>query len=86
MNGTNWYLLQTNQDHFKGICPERCTAGRRMMDNLTQDDFNVFTGEDDVLDEIPLLNQASVYSTVMVPETGFFRANILNGTYVASDL
>jgi len=35
LNDTNWYLLQTNQDYFKNICLERCTEGRKLMDELT---------------------------------------------------
>jgi hypothetical protein len=30
----NWYVVQTNDDHFKGVCRERCTAARANFEKL----------------------------------------------------
>lgn len=34
LNDTTWYLVQTNQDHFKGDCPERCKAANDNFQKL----------------------------------------------------
>ena len=34
LSENRWYLLQTNQDHFSGDCPIRCTKGRERMELL----------------------------------------------------
>ena len=86
LTSQKWYLLQTNQDHFDGICPERCTEGRKLLDTLGQANFNVTSAFTSVLDQAPLLNAASTYTALMIPETGHFQAFQANGTYPVSDL
>ena len=44
------------------------------------------TAEAEILDSVPLLNSASIYAAVMIPETGYFMAKAANGTHVVSDL
>ena len=36
LTADKWYILQTNSDHFKGECLERCLAGRSLLDKLGQ--------------------------------------------------
>ncbi len=65
---------------------ERCTEGKKLVEALGQPQLNPTTAETNILDKVPLLNAASVYAAVMIPETGYFLAKTVNGTHVVSDL
>ena len=34
LTDTKWYLVQTNEDHFKGDCPARCAAAKANFESL----------------------------------------------------
>ena len=78
--------MQTNQDHFKGDCPERCKAANANFKNLGQDQATVTSVFDKVLNVAPNLNSNSIYTTVMIPSAGLFLTEIASGTYNATDL
>jgi hypothetical protein len=86
LDQNTWYLVQTNQDHFKGDCPERCTAANNNFKSLGQDKATVTSVFDEVLNVAPNLNSNSIYTTVMIPSAGLFLTEIANGTYIATDL
>ena len=48
LDENNWYLIQTNDDHFSGVCQERCQDAIAHMDLIGQENINLDT----------LLNQA----------------------------
>ncbi len=88
LNDTTWYLVQTNQDHFKGDCPDRCKAANDNFKKLGQDNATVTTVFDTVLNVPPNINTFSVFTTVMMPSAGLFLAELVNQTqttYVATD-
>ncbi len=78
--------MQTNQDHFKGECPERCKAANDNFKSLGQDQATVTSVFDKVLNVAPNINSNSIYTTVIVPSNGLFLTEIANGTYIANDL
>lgn len=46
LSASNWYLVQTNEDHFAGLCYPRCLAAKSNFDILTQENVSqasVFT-------------------------------------------
>lgn len=67
LNDTIWYLVQTNQDHFLGDCPERCKAANDNLASLGQNKATVSSVFDTVLNVAPNLNSQSIYTAVMVP-------------------
>lgn len=34
LDDDTWYLLQTNDDHFDGICQQRCVDGKANMEKI----------------------------------------------------
>jgi hypothetical protein len=87
LNETTWYLVQTNEDHFKGQCYERCQAANNNFMSLGQENANITSVFDKVLNVPPNINYLSIFTTVMVPSTGLFLADLVeDATYVASDI
>ena len=87
LNQTTWYLVQTNEDHFRGQCYDRCQAANNNFQALGQANANVTSVFDKVLNVPPNINRDSVFTSVMVPSNGLFLSEIVkNATFVATDL
>lgn len=69
----DWYLVQTNDDHYLGECNSRCKAAKQNFDLITREKLTPTVAFDKVLCEPPNVNTLSVYATVMVPSGGLFR-------------
>lgn len=82
----NWYLVQTNEDHFAGQCYDRCQAARANFEKLGRENLNVDSGFDSVLMVAPNLNHNSIYGIKMVPKTFKFEPHIAHGTVIATDM
>ena len=80
-----WYLVQTNDDTYDGKCRERCQAATKNMELLTRNLTSYNSVMYGVLNVKPNLNSLSVYAAVMIPKTGLFLGEIVNGTYRAED-
>ncbi len=50
LDDKNWFLLQTNDDHFDGICLQRCVDGNANMNLVGKDGINM----DRLLNEVLL--------------------------------
>ena len=74
LNDTTWYLVQTNEDHFKGDCSQRCMAANENFKKLGQENANVTTVFDNVINVPPNINSLSVFTAVMMPSAGLFQA------------
>ena len=77
LNETTWYLVQTNEDHFRGQCYDRCQAANNNFKALGQAGATVSTVFDKVLNVAPNINRDSVFTTVMVPSKGLFLAELV---------
>jgi hypothetical protein len=85
LSNETWYIVQTNEDHFDGICLQRCAAARKNLDTLTQANLNAETGFNQVLNVPPNLNKASIYSAMMNPSNGLLSVKTPTSSFVASD-
>lgn len=56
LNESTWYLVQTNEDHFRGQCYERCQAANNNFMSLGQENATVTTVFDNVLNVPPNIN------------------------------
>ena len=65
-NGTIWYLSQTNDDHWKGICTQRCQYPKEALKALGRDNL---TPEAliNMLKQYPSNNKYSIYNAIMMP-------------------
>jgi N-acylethanolamine-hydrolysing acid amidase len=73
LNDTNWYLVQTNSDHWKLGHPcntSRCGAARKHIDEIGQHDIDIYQLRDKVLLRYPNLNDLTIYNSIMIPATG----------------
>ena len=64
------FIVQTNQDHFKGDCPIRCQTANQKMQNM-KSNMSTDLVVSEVLTQWPNLNLFSIYSTVFVPLTSY---------------
>ena len=66
LSENRWYLLQTNDDHFKGVCTVRCEAANARIKKIGR---NITPAQlkDDVLLQYPNLNFHGIYNTLMIP-------------------
>ena len=56
LTNENWYVLQTNQDHYDGHCGLRCQSARANLDKLGQGFADVRSVFINVLMQGPVLN------------------------------
>jgi len=76
LEGDEWYLLQTNSDHFKGVCLDRCAKGREQMDKLGPEGVTLEKIRETVLEVPPVKNELTTYNALMNPKTGYFDPRI----------
>ena len=86
LSDTKWYLVETNEDHYQGECDTRCRTANENFEKLTQPRLTKETGLSEVLLQAPNLNALSIYHSVMVPKTGYFKSFLANGTVTADDI
>lgn len=60
-----WYLVQTNSDHWKDGCTDRCAAATSNMEKIGIKNINRDNLASDVLKQAPNLNEGSIYITTM---------------------
>jgi N-acylethanolamine-hydrolysing acid amidase len=72
INATQWYLVQTNNDHWEDAgCFNRCASAHSNLDALGQDATNIDSLRSSVLLQFPNLNYDTLYNTQFVPSTGY---------------
>ena len=67
LSDEKWYLAQTNQDHYTGVCPIRCQTANHNFTAIGRENLTVENMYRDVLEVWPLLNFKTIYSAVMIP-------------------
>lgn len=85
LSDTKWYLVETNEDHYQGNCRSRCRTANENFEKLTQSRLTKETGLSEVLQQVPNLNVLSIYHSVIVPKTGYFKSFLANGTVTPDD-
>jgi len=68
----NWYLLQTNDDHFDGVCLQRCVDGRANMDLIGKEGITTDRLLKEVLLQSHTFNQFTIYTTMASVSDNFF--------------
>jgi hypothetical protein len=67
LSDTNWFLSQTNDDHWTGVCTARCQASRSRIAKIGQQNINAHNLRHQVLEQYPNLNEHGIYNTIMIP-------------------
>ena len=71
LNATQWYLVQTNNDHWMPDgCYNRCASAHSNMDALGQDQLSQDNLRAEVLLQFPNLNYDTLYNTQLTPSSG----------------
>ena len=74
LNATQWYLVQTNNDHWvDNGCFNRCASAHANMDAISQENINLKSLRKDVLLEFPNFNYDTLYSTQFQPSEGYIQ-------------
>jgi hypothetical protein len=67
-----WYLTQTNSDHWKKICLDRCSTACKNMDAIGETNISLDTMREDVLFIHPNFNEITLYNSKMSASLGVF--------------
>ena len=63
-----WFLVQTNQDHFKGDCPIRCQSATHGLEEIGQKNIvSSLNVTANILNKWPNKNLFSIYTSIYVP-------------------
>eukprot|EP00349_Pseudokeronopsis_sp_Brazil_P005596 CAMPEP_0202959456 /NCGR_PEP_ID=MMETSP1396-20130829/3633_1 /ASSEMBLY_ACC=CAM_ASM_000872 /TAXON_ID= /ORGANISM="Pseudokeronopsis sp., Strain Brazil" /LENGTH=366 /DNA_ID=CAMNT_0049678015 /DNA_START=18 /DNA_END=1115 /DNA_ORIENTATION=+ len=60
----NWYIVQTNDDHFAGVCQERCMDAHEHMRNIGEENISVDRLLKDVILQSHNFNYYTIYTTM----------------------
>lgn len=66
-NGTAWFLRQTNSDHWREGCNDRCAAADKDLSNVGQLNITQETLRTEVLEHHPVTNSDSIYIATFSP-------------------
>lgn len=76
LSSERWYVAQTNDDHWTGVCTLRCTYVHENLDKMGREGFN---GEAlvNVLSQWPSNNAKSIYNVLMINERAYFDSQLI---------
>jgi hypothetical protein len=74
LDADHWYLLQTNDDHFSGVCQQRCLDGIEHIEALGKDGITLDNLLTDVILQSHTFNKFTIYTTMFTPAEGIFNA------------
>ena len=76
LSENNWFVSQTNDDHWTGVCTIRCSYVRDTMNSIGQANIN---GEAmvNMLKEWPSNNEHSIYNTLMINSEQIFETQLI---------
>jgi len=69
----NWYLIQTNDDHFRGVCQQRCVDALAHMDAVGKDRINLDVLLKEVILQSHTFNEYTIYTTMASPSDDIFN-------------
>lgn len=75
LNDQNWYLVQTNSDPWLKDPDGRRLTAMKNLDSIGQKNMNVDKLLE-VLQTFPVINPTTVFTTIMVPESGYLNTTI----------
>jgi len=77
----NWFVVQTNDDHFTGKCRGRCTTAHTNMNALGAEALNRESLRSEVMFKNPTLNDITIFDAIMIPSEGFIDAIGVDSDY-----
>jgi len=77
----NWFIVQTNDDSFRGICQERCTAGNANMNKIGREGMSEARLMEEVVLVGPNLNKMTIFSSLLIPADKRFDAMWIDSDY-----
>ena len=79
----DWFLIQTNEDHFEDICNQRCKESKAKLEELRDEGRLTATSfRNEVMLEYPIANKYTIYDALMVPAQDVFEYDIVLYGYV----
>jgi hypothetical protein len=70
----NWYLVQTNDDHFNGVCQTRCQDAIEHMELIGKDNISYENLLTDVILQPHTLNSFTILTMMTSPSEGKYNA------------
>lgn len=78
LSNDDWYLVQTNQDHFEGTCLSRCQKAQETLNEIGPDNINEELFRERIMLQYPTLNSYTIFSAEMIPSQGALTARLVN--------
>jgi N-acylethanolamine-hydrolysing acid amidase len=76
LSDENWYVAQTNDDHWTGVCTIRCQYVRDTMNSIGAANINGAKIVD-MLKQWPSNNEHSIYNVLMINSENTFDAQLI---------
>lgn len=74
LDDDHWYVAQTNDDHFAGVCQQRCVDANNHMQSIGAADID----ENNLLEQVMLqshtFNYYTIYTNIMSPADDYFAS------------
>jgi len=74
LSDERWYIAQTNDDHWTGVCVDRCISANANMQKVGQKEMSLERLKFDVLFQEPNYNELTLYQSMMVPSQHIFSS------------
>lgn len=76
-----WFLAQTNDDHFAGVCQTRCQTAKQNIKSLGREYINEQNLRESVMLANPNLNDITIFSSILNPRNNFFDTLPVDSDY-----
>jgi len=74
LSSSRWFVAQTNDDHYKGICQPRCQGANEHLNAIGQANISADTLLNQVMLADPNSNEKTIYTNIMIPKLNVFDA------------
>mmetsp|Transcript_38497 Transcript_38497/g.28336 ORF Transcript_38497/g.28336 Transcript_38497/m.28336 type:complete len:144 (+) Transcript_38497:676-1107(+) len=74
LSDDDWYIVQTNDDHFAGVCQQRCVDANEHMKQIGPENISLETLLEDVILQSHNFNKFTIYTTMFSTSENYFRA------------
>lgn len=81
LSETNWYIAQTNDDHWTGACRDRCQGANSHIQAIGSEGFTIGRFLEEVMFAGPNMNDQTIFTAMMSP-----KLNVFDTYWVDSDI
>ena len=81
-----WFVLQTNDDHWTGVCSARCAVAKQRMIDIGQENITPERIRNEILMQYPNMNEHGIYNALMIPSQKEFNIKFMESDLPDPDM